>query len=100
VAKPRPLAISSGSGAIRSCASTLTRSQRGLAQRVEEIGGSIMKRRGGVMDRCGVQERSFDARHGRRLRQLPQPSNTAHPFRLLPFSPPGDESWSEAAAVA
>lgn len=61
------------------------RRQRGLAQRIRQIGGSIMQRRGGVMDRGGVQKRSCDARHGRRLRQLPQPSNTTNPIRRLPL---------------
>lgn len=54
VAQPRPFAVSRGAVAVCACALALAGSKFRLAESIEELGGTIVHRRGGVMDPCSV----------------------------------------------
>ncbi len=56
VAQPRPFAVSRGAVAVCACALALALagSKFRLAESIEELGGTIVHRRGGVMDPCSV----------------------------------------------
>jgi hypothetical protein len=54
VAEAGPLTVGCGAVAVGLCAFPFKGRLRGLADRVEEVGGSIMQRGGGVVNGCGV----------------------------------------------
>jgi hypothetical protein len=75
VALPRPFAISGGGVAVGARAPALADGKLRPAKCIEGLGGSIMHRCGGVVDRCRAEKCGFDARHSQRLRPGSDSSN-------------------------
>jgi hypothetical protein len=87
VAFARALAISRGAVTVRRGAVALTTSQLGPAKTIKKLGGAIMHHRSGVMDPCGTEIGSFDARREQKIRAVTDSHNPNNPINASSMSP-------------